>query len=245
MKHLKSDKPKEPISKVKLTIICIVCALLAFGVTLIVLLATRGNLGYEEARNYADEILKTKDSVSVFLSADVDSLEFDDETKTKIDSFEKATDRVSQYMESLGASSALKNKDVAEKYENAKNDFEKLESVAKTEKDLMSLFDDGTYTGDKFENLLNSENDFVKKIAKDIADYKKAAEEFAEKYSDTSSVNEDTMIIDYGNFQIKGESLLDDYSDISFDDIFGYSKDDVLKFYASIEELVSVLNEKI
>lgn len=109
----------------------------------------------------------------------------------------------------------------------------------------MSLFDDGMYTGDKFENLLNSENDFVKKIAKDIADYKKAAEEFAEKYSDTSSVNEDTMIIDYGNFQIKGESLLDDYSDISFDDIFGYSKDDVLKFYASIEELVSVLNEKI
>ena len=245
MKHLRSDKPKEPVSKVKIAIICVVCALLAFGVTLAVLLAMRGNLGYEEARNYADEILKTKDSVAVFLDMEFDDLEIDDEEETKIELFEKASDKAKQYMESLSASSALKNEQVAEKYEQAKKDFARIEDVTKAEKDLVGLLGEEGIDTEKLAELTKSENEYIKKFAKDLSEYKKLATEFGEKYSDNATIDEDAMIVDYGNFQIKGEEILSEYENVSFEDIFGYSKDDVLKFYASIEELVSILNEKI
>ena len=245
MKHLKSDKPKAPVSKAKIIVICVICALVAFGATLAVLLAMRGNLGYEEARNYADEILKTKDSVAVFLDTEFSDLEIDEEEQTRIDLFEKASNKAEQYMESLGASSALKNKEVAEKYEQAKSDFEKIKDVAKVEKDVFGLLGEEGINEEKLKELADGDSEFLKKFAKDIIDYKKLAADFAEKYSDIKSVNEDAMVVDYGNFQIKGEEILEDYKDVSFRDIFGYSKDDVLKFYASIEELVSILNEKI
>ena len=245
MKHLKSDKPKAPVSKAKIIVICVICALVAFGATLAVLLAMRGNLGYEEARNYADEILKTKDSVAVFLDTEFSDLEIDEEEQTRIDLFEKASNKAEQYMESLGASSALKNKEVAEKYEQAKSDFEKIKDVAKVEKDVFGLLGEEGINEEKLKELADGDSEFLKKFAKDIIDYKKLAADFAEKYSDIKSVNEDAMVVDYGNFQIKGEEILEDYKDVSFKDIFGYSKDDVLKFYASIEELVSILNEKI
>lgn len=246
MRHLKSDKPKEPMSKAKIAIICVVFGLLAFGITLIILLSMRGNIGYEEARNYADEILKTKESVSVFLNAEIDSLEMDDETKTKVESFEKASDKISQYMESLSASSALKNKEVAEKYEQAKKDFEKLKAVSDTEKDLFGLLDEENgINEEKLAELKDSKNEYIQKIAKKLSEYKQLATDFVEKYGDVSQIDEDAMIEDYGNFQLKGEEILDDYNEVNFSDIFGYSKDEVLKFYASIEELVSILNEKI
>ena len=96
MKHLKSDRPKAPVSKAKIIVICVICALVAFGATLAVLLAMRGNLGYEEARNYADEILKTKDSVAVFLDTEFSDLEIDEEEQTRIDLFEKASNKAEQ-----------------------------------------------------------------------------------------------------------------------------------------------------
>lgn len=242
MKHLKTEKKREPISKTKIIVICVVLGVLAFGGTLLGLLLSRGNLGYEEARNYADEILKTKVEVSEFLDGEVKDIELTDEEKTKFENFEKATDKAASYLENLSASNALKNKEVNEKYEKAKADFEKLQEVAKTEKALYGLF--GSEEIDLGE-IEKSDNEFLKKFAKTISDYKEEAKNFVEKYQDVETIDEDVMIEDYGKFQLKGESIIDEYSETSFKDIFGYSKDDVLKFYASIEELVSILNEKI
>lgn len=242
MKHLKTERKREPISKTKIIVICVVLGVLAFGGTLLGLLLSRGNLGYEEARNYADEILKTKVEVSEFLDGEVKDIELTDEEKTKFENFEKATDKAASYLENLSASNALKNKEVNEKYEKAKADFEKLQEVAKTEKALYGLFDSEEIDLGEIEK---SDNEFLKKFAKTISDYKEEAKNFVEKYQDVGTIDEDVMIEDYGKFQLKGESIIDEYSETSFKDIFGYSKDDVLKFYASIEELVSILNEKI
>lgn len=242
MKHLKTERNREPISKTKIIAICVVLGVLAFGGTLLGLLSSRGNLGYEEARNYADEILKTKVEVSEFLDGEVKDIELTDEEKTKFENFEKATDKAASYLGNLSASNALKNKEVNEKYEKAKADFEKLQEVAKTEKVLYGLF--GSEEIDLGE-IEKSDNEFLKKFAKTIGDYKEEAKNFVKKYQDVETIDEDVMIEDYGKFQLKGESIIDEYSETSFKDIFGYSKDDVLKFYASIEELVSILNEKI
>lgn len=242
MKHLKTERKREPISKTKIIVICVVLGVLAFGGTLLGLLLSRGNLGYEEARNYADEILKTKVEVSEFLDGEVKDIELTDEEKTKFENFEKATDKAASYLENLSASNALKNKEVNEKYEKAKADFEKLQEVAKTEKALYGLFNSEEIDLSEIEK---SDNEFLKKFAKTISDYKEEAKNFVEKYQDVETIDEDVMIEDYGKFQLKGESIIDEYSETSFKDIFGYSKDDVLKFYASIEELVSILNEKI
>ena len=127
-------------------------------------------------------------------------------------------------------------------FEKAKADFEKLQEVAKTEKVLYGLF--GSEEIDLGE-IEKSDNEFLKKFAKTIGDYKEEAKNFVKKYQDVETIDEDVMIEDYGKFQLKGEAIIDEYSETSFKDIFGYSKDDVLKFYASIEELVSILNEKI
>lgn len=242
MKHLKTERNREPISKTKIIAICVVLGVLAFGGTLLGLLLSRGNLGYEEARNYADEILKTKVEVSEFLDGEVKDIELTDEEKTKFENFEKATDKAASYLGNLSASNALKNKEVNEKYEKAKADFEKLQEVAKTEKVLYGLF--GSEEIDLGE-IEKSDNEFLKKFAKTIGDYKEEAKNFVKKYQDVETIDENVMIEDYGKFQLKGEAIIDEYSETSFKDIFGYSKDDVLKFYASIEELVSILNEKI
>ena len=242
MKHLKTERNREPISKTKIIAICVVLGVLAFGGTLLGLLSSRGNLGYEEARNYADEILKTKVEVSEFLDGEVKDIELTDEEKTKFENFEKATDKAASYLGNLSASNALKNKEVNEKYEKAKADFEKLQEVAKTEKVLYGLF--GSEEIDLGE-IEKSDNEFLKKFAKTIGDYKEEAKNFVKKYQDVETIDEDVMSEDYGKFQLKGEAIIDEYSETSFKDIFGYSKDDVLKFYASIEELVSILNEKI
>ena len=242
MKHLKTERNREPISKTKIIAICVVLGVLAFGGTLLGLLSSRGNLGYEEARNYADEILKTKVEVSEFLDGEVKDIELTDEEKTKFENFEKATDKAASYLGNLSASNALKNKEVNEKYEKAKADFEKLQEVAKTEKVLYGLF--GSEEIDLGE-IEKSDNEFLKKFAKTIGDYKEEAKNFVKKHQDVETIDEDVMIEDYGKFQLKGEAIIDEYSETSFKDIFGYSKDDVLKFYASIEELVSILNEKI
>jgi hypothetical protein len=117
-----------------------------------------------------------------------------------------------------------------------------LQEVAKTEKALYGLFDSEEINLSEIEK---SDNEFLKKFAKTISDYKEEATNFVEKYQDVGTIDEDVMIEDYGKFQLKGESIIDEYSETSFKDIFSYSKDDVLKFYASIEELVSILNEKI
>ena len=167
MKHLKTERNREPISKAKIIVICVVLGVLAFGGTLLGLLLSRGNLGYEEARNYADEILKTKVEVSEFLDGEVKDIELTDEEKTKFENFEKATDKAASYLGNLSASNALKNKEVNEKYEKAKADFEKLQEVAKTEKALYGLF--GSEEIDLGE-VEKSDNEFLKKFAKTISD---------------------------------------------------------------------------
>ena len=149
-------------------------------------------------------------------------------------------------MESLSASAALKNKSVAAQYDKAKEDFAKLEKVARVEKTLRELVsaEDGL-NDEQLTALAEDENEFLRKMADELRKYREAAQEFAEKYADSKNVNEETMIEDYGAFQLKGEELLDNYAEASFRDIFGFSKDEVMAFYDSIEGLVSILNEKI
>ncbi|MBQ8157075.1 hypothetical protein IJ102_01665 [Candidatus Saccharibacteria bacterium] len=246
MKRTKSRKAKVRLSRGKLIAICLGLGVLAFGVTLGVMLAIRGNLGCKEARNYADEILKTKPEVAEFLNAEIDKFELNDESQAKLDSFAAASDKVAQYMESLSASAALKNKSVAAQYDKAKEDFAKLEKVARVEKTLRELVsaEDGL-NDEQLTSLAEDENEFLRKMADELRKYWEAAQEFAEKYADSKNVNEETMIEDYGAFQLKGEELLDNYAEASFRDIFGFSKDEVIAFYDSIEGLVSILNEKI
>ena len=45
--------------------------------------------------------------------------------------------------------------------------------------------------------------------------------------------------------KVTGVTKAENYAEIKFDDVYGMSRDDILKFYATIEELNKILTEKI
>lgn len=245
MKHLKQQKKRKTLTKGKIVALGVALLVVAFGATLGIMLLLRGNLGYKEALGDANEILKTKVEVSAFLNGEAESLELDDEASHRVEEFEKAGEKVAQYMESLGASAALKNQAVAEKYESAKEAYGKLEKTMNIERTVMKLVkaEDGVSAEDLAE-LEKSDNKFLQEMAKRLSEYRALAEDFSKKYGDVENVDEKKLIEDYGNFEIAGEELTDAYAELSFKDIFDFDKDEVLSFYDRIEELIAVLNEK-
>ena len=131
MKHLKEHKEHTPLSKGKKIAICIVIGLVVAGGVFTTLFFVNRISGYREAKNYTDEILGTKDAVAAYLDRKLDGEKLTEDDKKAIDDFKAAVEKAESYTESLSASKALKDKNVSEKYEKAKEELTKA-SVYKT-----------------------------------------------------------------------------------------------------------------
>ena len=68
--------------------------------------------------------------------------------------------------------------------------------------------------------------------------------EFHEKYK-TNAKKSDAAIEEYGQLMVEGDELTSEFEKVELADVLGMSRDDILGFYATIEELNNKLSEKL
>lgn len=243
MKHMKPQKAPRQVSKLKMIIICCILAVVAFGGVIITLTIMRGNLGYSEALENVNEIWSTKDSVNDFLVTKSEKL--DDSAKQRMDDFNATVEKNRNYLESLSASSALKNETINSKYQDAKKQFELLEQVAKAEQGLKKIIDSEEITDDLLKELGKLDNQYVTDLAKDLQQYQQAAKDFNTKFAEPKNVKDAEIQAAKQELDAQAKALNEKYATVEFEDMFEFSVGEVMHFYDSIEELRTILNEKI
>lgn len=244
MKHLKEEKERKPLSKGAKIAICATVGVVVALTVFLVLLLTNQVSGYREAKNYTDEILSTRGAVVAFLDAEGDD-ELSNEDIELYKKFKSAVEKSESYTESLSASKAMKNEVVSEKYKRAKKELEKLSRYRDVEVLIFDAMEDGELSDDELKVFAESKNDFLVAMATDLTEHRAKFAEFYEKYGEFEDVNDAELDSEYSELMSYSESIAKKYAKISMMDVVGMSRDDILHFYDTIEELNNYLAEKI
>ncbi len=245
MKHLEEHKEHTPMPKGKKITICVVAGLLVAVVVFAALFFVNRISGYREAKNYTDEILGTKDAVVAFFDHKIEGEKLGEDDEKAFGGFKTAIERAESYTESLGASKALKDAKVSEKYEKAKEELGKLTGSGEIEAKIFEVLKDGEISGEELKIFSESENEYLKGVADDLTEYRKKLSDFKQKYADLKGADKKQLDNDYAAITNAGQELTKKYAEIKTDDVYKMSRDDILSFYATIEELNKYLSEKI
>jgi hypothetical protein len=237
---MRVEKKRREMPKGKKIAIAVALGLAALVVVFVALAITRERLSYAEARDNVVEILKTRETVVAVLDGKVESLEFDEATQKKMDEFDAALEKCGNYMTSLSASSTLKNEQVSAQYEKVKAEYPKIEKMAAIWADVKSLTDinDGT-----IKKLAKSQSGKLRELAEELKEYRAEMKNYKSKYDGKGQASSE-LIEQYSKMWLIGEDLNKKYEDISLKDVLEMSRDDILDFYATIEELNKTLAEK-
>ena len=242
-KRAQKDGKKFPIWAIIAIFVAI--GLIVATVVFIVMMKVAEAEGYRKAKEDTDEILGTREAVVAYLSAENEGEKLSDENKEKFENFEKAVDELSEKMNKLGESRVVHEESIRVKYDEATDQLGNLQYVSETEQMLADAMEDGALSDEEIEQISNSESEYLKKMAEDFKEYRAKVKEFNEKYADLKGKDKAQLDADYAKIQQDGNELKKKYEKIEFDDVYGMSRDDILKFYATIEELNKILTEKI
>ena len=242
-KRAQKDGKKFPIWAIIAIFVAI--GLIVATVVFIVMMKVAEAEGYRKAKEDTDEILGTREAVVAYLSAENEGEKLSDENKEKFENFEKAVDELSEKMNKLGESRVVHDESIRVKYDEATDQLGNLQYVSETEQMLADAMEDGALSDEEIEQISNSESEYLKKMAEDFKEYRTKVKEFNEKYADLKGKDKAQLDADYAKIQQDGNELKKKYEKIEFDDVYGMSRDDILKFYATIEELNKILTEKI
>ena len=242
-KRAQKDGKKFPIWAIIAIFVAI--GLIVATVVFIVMMKVAEAEGYRKAKEDTDEILGTREAVVAYLSAENEGEKLSDENKEKFENFEKAVDELSEKMNKLGESRVVHEESIRVKYDEATDQLGNLQYVSETEQMLADAMEDGALSDEEIEQISNSESEYLKKMAEDFKEYRTKVKEFNEKYADLKGKDKAQLDADYAKIQQDGNELKKKYEKIEFDDVYGMSRDDILKFYATIEELNKILTEKI
>ncbi len=239
------EKEKKSFALWKIIVICVVVTLLiAAGVFLG--LARAGEIkSYREAKEYTDEILSTREAVKAYFELSVDKIEIADENKVKFEQFENAVRKNGEFMEKLNDRPVQKDEALMAKYETAMKELGEMQRVAEIEQSLMDMLGDGELSDEDLDLFAEVDSEYLKTMAADYKAYRAEVAEFNEKYADLKGKDKKELDADYAKIQQDGNELAKKYAEIDFDTIYGKSRDDILRFYATIEELNTSLIEKI
>ena len=242
MRHAQVKRTRRAWSTNKKVILAVALGVLALVGVFGVLSLTRERLNYAEAHEYATGMLATKGEFEGIFDAKVASLELSENEKKVMTDFETAAEKCKNYMTSLGASNVLKDEKVAEKYEAVRSSYGSIEKTAAIWADVKLLMD---LTDENIEKLSQSQSAALKALSEELKGYRAEVKEFKKKYGDVKGQASNEMIEAYGKVQLIGDDLNKKYEKVSLEEIVGMSRDDILRFYATIEELDKILSEKM
>lgn len=240
MRRLKEDKPRREMARDrKITIIAII-GVVVMLVVFVVLAVTRERIAYTEAHDMVSGIASTRGAVEKFLDKEPKSLEFTEAEQKRMDEFEAALTKTKDYIESLSASNVMKNAEISEAYEKVKAEYPKIEKMAAIWNDVKLLLD---LTDENIAKLKDSESEKLAVLGEELSEYRAEMTNYHQIHD--NGAKKDRLIEDYGKMHNIGAEFEKEYAEIKLDDILGMSRDDILQFYATIEELNNKLSEKV
>ena len=243
-KNKKIAKTQKKFPVWAIVLICAVAGLIIAGIVCFVLIKVGEADDLRKAQEITDRILETRADVTAFLDTKVDAAELTDENKETLANFEEAIEKAGDALRELGEKQAVKEGEAKSKFENASNELGNLQEVAEVEQLLMDVTEDGAISDEEIEQLAGSGNEYLKTLATDYKEYRTKVAEFNEKYADLKGKKKTELDADYAEIQQYGNELAKKYASIEFADVHGMSRDDILKFYATIEELKNYFAEK-
>ena len=240
MRRVNEERVRRPMSTGKKIVLAVILGVLALVGVFSVLAITHERINYAEARETVSGIASTKDSIEKLFDAKLESLDFSEEEKAVMDEFETALAKCKDYKTSLEASNVLKDEEVAKKYDEVKEKYALIEKLAQSWNDVKLLFD---LTDNNLAALKKSSNQTLKTLAEEVSEYRAEVANFKKQYE--ASAKKDSSVIEaYGKMQLIGEDLNKKYANISLETIIGMSRDDILGFYETIEELNNILTAR-
>ncbi len=226
-----------------IVVILAVLGLVIAGIVCFVLIKNAETNDLRHSREAAEEIIGTKAAVEEYLKTKSETIEISDENKEAFEDFENAVAKLNDLMDKLSECGTVKDGDAKGKFEEAKAIHDRIRTVGETEQQLMNVLGDGTLSGEELDELANGNNEYLKNLAKEFKDYRAQVASYSEKYADLKGKNKTELDADAAKLKQAGEELAKKYAEVKFDDVHGMSRDDILKFYATIEELNKILAE--
>ena len=240
MRRLGEERVRRPMSTGKKVVLVLVLGVLALVGVFGALALTHERINYAEARETVSGIASTKESIEKLFDAKLESLNLSDKDKAVMEEFETALAKCKDYKISLEASNVLKDEEVAKKYDEVKEKYVRIEKLSQSWNDTKLLFD---LTDENLAALKKSSNQTLKTLAEELSEYRAEVANFKKQYE--ASAKKDSSVIEaYGKMQLIGEDLNKKYASISLETIIGMSRDDILGFYETIEELNNILTAR-
>ena len=236
----------------KKILIFVAIGLITAGAVFTTLFLVNRITGYDDAKNYTDEILTRKSEIISFFDKEVVEDEFkgelSDEQKSSFDSLKQAISACDSSMKNIGESDVMRDEVVKAKYDEAKGKFENVRKVFDVESKLNDIMADGKISDEELKEFSESEDNFFKQLAADLMEYRKTVASFYEKYPEgrkISSSEKRTLDEDYAVVRDAGDKLSQKYEKISLENTADMKIDEFLAYFEAIEELNKILTEKM
>lgn len=209
-----------------------------------VVLFTTSRVNYSGAVEKSEAILSSKETVSEVLNTKLDDLsKFD---AAKLENYSATIKETKEKLGELQSEKACTDTKYKEKCEELGKAFEKLElssdSTAVIIKFVNESQDIAGVSSDTLNELKNSTNPFLQELGNDLIEYRGLVDSFKEKY--VANADDVDFVADYSKIDEKRVELLDKYSKISSEKLFGASNEELLSFYDKIEELKKLFAEE-
>ena len=240
MRRPGEERVRRPMSTGKKVVLVLVLGVLALIGVFGALALTHERINYAEARETVSGIASTKESIEKLFDAKLESLDLSDEDKAVMEEFETALAKCKDYKTSLEASNVLKDEEVVKKYDEVKEKYVLIEKLAQSWNDVKLLFD---LTDENLATLKKSSNQTLKTLAEELSEYRAEVANFKKQY-ETNAKKDSAVIEAYGKMQLIGDDLNKKYENMSLETIIGMSRDDILGFYETIEELNNILTAR-
>ena len=241
MKHLSEEKPRKRMPRKKKIVIAVIAGVVVCLGVLATLILTRERLAYNEAYDMTVEIAGTKAAVEGFLDSKPEDLEFDEKEQAQIKDFEEALNKCANYLESFSALNVMKDEKIDEIYNKAKDKSDMLEKLKTIWGDVKLLLE---INDENLEKLKSSSSKKLAELATKLSEYRAKLAEFHAKY-EMNAKKSDAAIEEYGQLMVEGDELSAAFEKVELKDILGMSRDDIMGFYETIEELNNKLSEKL
>lgn len=230
---------KKKLKKIPIWVIIAICVAAGLVVASIVCLILVKNAEAEDLRKAKEmtaKVLDTRTAVETYLNVETED--------GKLQDFEDEVEKAGGYLRELGENRAVKEGTAKELFEKASEKMGDLQFVGETEQLLKDVTSDNALSDEEVEQLANSGSKYLQELAQGYKEYRAKVAEFMEKYADLKGKNKTELDADYAAIQQDGNELAQKYAEIKFEDVYGMSRDDILNFYATMEELSKYLAEK-
>ena len=204
----------------KFLILAVILSTIVVAVFCAALFLSNKNTAKGNISDEISQILQTKDAVNSAVS------------QNNLSGYSGKIDTISENLDKINASGALKDEEARGKFEEVKNSFVKLKETGELAKVIAKISDginDETITGLKA-------NEKLKDVGEVLEEYESKLKEFKTKY--VGNGDEMQAVLDYSELEKLGDDLKLSIEKLELSEV---SSEEIESFYAKIDELRDII----